>query len=413
MSLSTCLCRGMLICLMAGVVANARGQIAERVFRSDTRIDPSRKGELRVGLDHISFFRDNEFSTSTMDGYTLPGLWVRPKFSFQPLYNIKVEAGVHLLRYWGTDRYPNMAYQDIATWKGGKQHGFHVLPYFRAQVALSEHVDLLLGDLYGGANHRLAIPLYCPELNLTADPEVGLQLLYHSRSFDLDAWVNWESFIFRQDVHQEAFLFGLSGRVKFNPETSRLHFYLPVQLLAQHRGGEIDTLQSNSVQTLMNGAVGLGMSWRVGHRYLERVEAEVDALGYYQQAGRLWPFGKGAAFYGQVSAALRDFVVKGGLFYGHRFISLLGYPFYGTVSTKEPGVTYEHSVTGTLGAEYAYTFAPGYALGIDVELFLQPARTARLASGTSRREGFSSSFAAGVYLRMDPSFLIKSWNDGQ
>lgn len=98
-----------------------------------------------------------------------------------------------------------MAYQDIAHWKGDQyQKGFHALPWFRAQVALSDHVNIVLGDLYGAANHNLIEPLYNPELNMVADPEMGLQLLYNSRRFDLDVWVNWESFIFREDIHQEA-----------------------------------------------------------------------------------------------------------------------------------------------------------------------------------------------------------------
>ena len=91
-------------------------------------------------------------------------------------------------------------------------------------MALSDHVNIVLGDIYGGANHNLIEPLYNPELNLTADPEAGLQLLYDSRRFDLDVWVNWESFIFREDTHQEAFTVGLSGRYKLNDPDARFHF---------------------------------------------------------------------------------------------------------------------------------------------------------------------------------------------
>ena len=80
-----------------------------------------------------------------------------------------------------------MAYQDIAYWKGDQyQKGVHVLPYFRAQMALSDHVNIVLGNIYGASNHNLIEPLYNPELNLTCDPEAGLQLLYDSKAFDLD-----------------------------------------------------------------------------------------------------------------------------------------------------------------------------------------------------------------------------------
>ena len=165
-------------------------QISERVYASDSRIDPARKGELSVEIDNLSFFKDDEYQGSFMKGYTLPGLWLQAKAIYYPLSNLKLEAGVHALRFWGANKYPSMAYQDMATWKGEQyQKGFHVLPWFRAQLALSEHVDIVLGSLYGAANHRLIEPLYNPELNLTADPEMGLQVLYTSRRFDLDVWV--------------------------------------------------------------------------------------------------------------------------------------------------------------------------------------------------------------------------------
>lgn len=398
-----------LVALFACPVGQVKGQIADKVYQTDYRIAPDRKGELRIEVDNISFFRDNEFSTTTMDGYTLPGLWLQPKAVYYPLRNMKLEAGVHMLRYWGTDEYPNMAYRDIARWKGKHQDGIRILPFFRAQVALSDHLDIVLGHLYGGANHQLVDPLYCLELNLTADPEAGLQVLYHSKPFDLDMWVNWESFIFREDTHQEAFIVGLSSRVKLNDAASRFHFYVPVQGVIQHRGGEIDTIQSNSVQTLMNGAVGLGVAWNINHRIFRKAILEAEALGYYQQAGRLWPLDSGSGLYVHASVDMCDFRIKGGYFRGNQFISLLGYPFFGCASTKNEGVTYHHPQTGYLGLEYAHTFAPGYAIGVDVDLFYQSSSRAVDPSGHSVRNGASTSFSAGIYLRVNPSFLIKKF----
>ena len=127
-------------------------QIPDRVFKTDFQIDPEKKGELSVEFDNLSFFKDDEYTGSFMKGYTLPGLWLQAKAVYYPLEMLKLEAGVHLQRFWGANRYPNMAYQDIAHWKGDQyQKGFHALPWFRAQVALSDHVNIVLGDLYGAA----------------------------------------------------------------------------------------------------------------------------------------------------------------------------------------------------------------------------------------------------------------------
>ncbi|MBC8618464.1 hypothetical protein H8788_11990 [Parabacteroides faecis] len=391
------------------IISPVRAQIPDRVFKSDHRIDPEKKGQLLVEVDNISFFKDNEYSGSIMKGYSLPGFWLQPKAVFYPLSNIKLELGVHMLRYWGAKKYPALAYQDIARWKGDQfQHGFHVLPFFRAQIALSDHVNVVLGDIYGGANHNLIEPLYNPELNLTADPEAGLQLLYDSRRFDLDVWVNWESFIFRDDTHQEAFTVGVSGRYKLNDPDARFHFYAPVQGLAQHRGGEIDTILTNSVQTLMNGSVGVGTVWNTGNRVFRSVNLEFDVTGYYQQAGKLWPYGSGSGFYARASADISDFRVKASYWNSNKFISMFGSPFYGAVSTSKEGVSFDGQNMVYLGLEYSRSFGKGFSLGVDVDVYQHlSVNKFGPAAGEVGKSGSATSFSAGVYLRINPSFLIK------
>jgi hypothetical protein len=371
----------------------AQAQIPEKVFQSSSKIEAERVGELSVELDNLSFFKNNEYGGNFLKGYTLPGVWLQPKAVYYPTTNIRLEAGLHALAYWGAHAYPNYAYRDIANWKGGDyQYGLRLLPLFRAQIALSEQVSLVLGHLYGASNHRLIEPLYNPELNLTADPETGLQCLYTSRFVDLDAWANWESFIFRMDTHQEAFTFGVSSRLKYNRPESRFHFYTPVQLLAQHRGGEIDTIVVNSVQTFMNGAAGIGGVWNIGHPVFKRLNVEADVAGYYQQAGNLWPFTKGYGLYARAWADVGDFRVKGGYWMCKDFISMFGNPYYGAVSTSEEGLTFDNPRMACFGLEYSRSFGKGYSIGIDLDVYCH-----RQATG----------FSMGVYFRMNPSFLIK------
>ena len=61
---------------------------------------------------------------------------------------------------------------------------------------------------------------------------------------------------------------------------------MPVQMVAQHRGGEIDATDTG-VETLMNASVGVGLTWNVNQAKLKRLNWEFDVLGYYQQAGEL------------------------------------------------------------------------------------------------------------------------------
>lgn len=130
---------------------------------------PSRKGSC-LEIDNLNFFRNNEYAGRMIKGYTLPGFWAQTKAVYHPLRTVRLEAGFHAFVYHGAYKYPATAYQDIARWKGDQyQTGIRLLPWFRAQAMLFEQVTVVLGNIYGAANHRLPELLYNPELNLTAD----------------------------------------------------------------------------------------------------------------------------------------------------------------------------------------------------------------------------------------------------
>lgn len=385
----------------------ASSQLNENLFLYSPSLDSAHVGEVRLNVGGLLFFRDNEFSTSVMDGYTLPGFRFKPTVSYMPSQWVKAEVGLNLLRFWGTDQYPNMAYRDIATWTGDETTpGFHIVPFFRVQMATNFGLQIILGNIYGAAYHRLITPLHEPELNLTTDPEAGAQILYTNRWLDADLWVNWESFIYKDDFHQEEFVFGLSTRFKYNKEQSRIHVYTPVQLLAQHRGGEIDTIRTHSVQTLMNGTVGLGATWNFRHKKLHRVTLEANLLGYYQQAGTLWPFNSGSALYFHGNLDFGYTRLKGGYFIADKFISMFGYPLFGCVSTKNPGMTYDKPSTIYVGFDYGKEFAPGFSLGLSADLYYRTPCHSITAEGTRENAKGNTSFSAGIYMRINPSFVL-------
>ena len=60
----------------------------------------------------------------------------------------------------------------------------------------------------------------------------------------------------------------------------------------------------------MNGAIGVGGVWNTGHRIFKNLNVELDATGYYQQAGEIWPFDSGYGLYARASADIYDFRVK-------------------------------------------------------------------------------------------------------
>lgn len=362
---------------------------------SPYRLDTADVHTLKVEMESLSFFRDNEFSSLLVDGYSLPGLWVQPKLTYMPLRQIKLELGLQALIFSGANRYPNYVYHDIALWKGSQySKGAHLLPWFRAQVDFRK-LSIVLGDIFGGQNHGLIEPLFNPETNLTQDPEMGFQLLWDRPHLHADVWLNWQSYIFREDTHQEAFTVGTTWRTLLNKPTSRLHWFLPVQFVCQHRGGEQNT-ENRMVQTICNGAAGIGGQWNIGHRMFRTLTAEADGLVAYQQKGNLWPFKSGGAAYATVRLGLWKFLETGISYYvaPRHFVSLYGNHFYSSLSIKD-GQDYGKLQTAQAHIRFHHTFAPGYTLGADAEAY---------QTWLKAQSEFNFSF--GIYLRVNPSFNI-------
>ena len=399
------------IYLLAMAAHTVHAQIDEHVFATDTTLPLGDVRRLSLEVDNLSFFRNAESATFAAKGYTLPGFRFQAKAVYCPAENVAIEAGVHSLWFWGANRYPAFAYNDIAFWRGeSSRHNVHLLPYFRARVALSPQVDVVLGDLYGGANHRLIEPIYNPELNLSADPEAGLQILYHPRRVRLDTWINWESFIYKLDTHQEAFTFGLTTRYFISPPDTPLHLYALAQGLAQHRGGEIDTLNGDqSVQTMLNGVLGAGIEWNARRGVLRRLSTELALAGYYQHAGNLWPVKRGHGRYALLSADLADFHLRAAYWQCHDFVSLFGHPYFGVISTYLDGAVYHRPHMLLFSAEYTRRISRDFSLGIDFDAFH---RLAAPIDDPLRRhdyEGDRFSYSFGIYFRFHPSFPLRTF----
>lgn len=397
----------LLIALLACLSILGKGQdLSQSMATSYNRLDSAETKSLFFELDNLSFFKDNEYEGEQSHGYSLPGLWLQPKLTYQPLTSVRIEAGLHALIFDGANKYPCYAYHDIGRWKGNQyQSGAHLLPFFRAQAELG-NVTFVLGDIYGGANHRVLEPLMNPEINLTQDPEMGLQIITELPRWRMDAWLNWQSYIFEEDTHQEAFTVGFNQRIHLTDPKDDVSYYIPIDILVQHRGGEQDTT-SMGVQTITNAGVGFGMKWTTGCRVLRALSAETALLGCWQQSGHLWPFDTGAGGILSVSGDfIKDFHAFASLFVARDFVSLYGAPFYTTLSQKEDGARFAHLLTPHVGVEWHHTFAQNYHLGVKVDAYPLLAGRLTHADGNTSPSAFSNNFSFGIYFRCNPRFLI-------
>lgn len=381
-------------------------------YAGDSRIDRKAVGELRLDIDASIFLRDNEYKSRLVKGYTLPGMRLNPSVSYQPLKNLKVDLGVYMIHYWGTNSYPKANFSSIEGIAG--QHttkAFHYVPTFRANLQFTRNANLILGTLYGKSAHRLAVPIYNDENNIVADPETGVQLLWHPSWMHLDAWVDWQSFIYKEDRKQERFAFGLSSRFLPSRREARVQWYLPLQLIMQHHGGEINSEASDrTIKTWLNAAAGAGFEMPLKTRLNTSVNAEVTGLYFSQQAGEILPLSKGWGIMAKVQARVEDFGITAGYLFNHDFVSIYGNPLFGSLSTSYKSVTYHHPSVVWARAEYAKNLGRGFSWGIHADYFHQWQKGYNdPESQLENPPRATDNFAIGIVFRMNPSFLLKKF----
>lgn len=405
---------GLLLIYIITLTAPAAAQTAmdTLVFRTgEPRIAPEAKGELRATVDALAFMRDNEYESSLSKGYTLPGVWLAPSLSYQPLRNLKVEVGAHMLHFWGANSYPNVPYAALTSVEADDDtRAFHCVPMFRANLQLTPSVNIVLGTLYGRGQHGLAAPLYNDELNLSADPEAGVQLLVETRPVSLDVWVNWDTFIFKNDDGQETFTFGISSRFRPSRRTARAQWYIPLQILFRHTGGEINyEADDRTVKTWLNAATGAGVTVPLRTKLPVRLGGEVLAAYFGQNSGQALPFDNGVGFQAKATAQVWRFNAQAAYWWCKDFISLFGNPLYGAASVTSEGLTFDKPHMVTARVEYSQYLGKGFALGAHADLFHHFGADVHSTTEGAGRAKSANSLAFGIFLRVSPSFLIKKF----
>lgn len=393
-------------------------QIDSLVFNTESaKVDEKEKNELRFDLDALAFFKDNEYnSKDVIKGYTLPGMWLTPRISYQPLNNLKLEVGAYMLHYWGADSYPTSDFGDLSTNESGRStKTFHCTPIFRANLQISPKVNIILGTLYGKAFHQLTSPLFNDERCLTSDPETGVQILWNNHWLHLDTWVDWQKFIYKKDKKQEEFTYGLSARLAPPSAKQRANVYFPLQLLMHHIGGEINTeAEERSIKTWLNAAMGVGTNIPLQTRIPVTLNGELTAHFFSQQKGDILPYKKGYGMWAKVKAQIGNFSASANYWNADKFISIYGSPLYNALSNVDPHMLIKRPNMFVLRGEYAQTIGRGFSWGVCLDFDLHNQKSVYRPETQTYDKGKSTTdIAAGIYLRLHPSFLIKKFKTEQ
>jgi len=324
------------------------------------RPDSSVANELHFSFYNFNYVRNYEYSNQFHDGYTLYGTQLQPQLIYYAHPNLAIVAGAYIRKDFG-------------------DNGVHDSKPLFALKYHKKDLTLNFGSLEGGIHHGYIEQLWDFERQITDPIQYGTQLIIEKEKWKLDAWIAWQKMIYSPSPVKEQIIGGLTAeRTLLQKNGWKLS--LPLQFIAYHKGGQIDTLKSVPLQTLFNGATGLKLHKEIGTNIREvytdnyvalykdfsptKVQAYQGGYGLWFNAGMDTKWGSLVASYWK----------------GNNFMTIKGMPLYESVSSTLYDAGHKESNRSILLLRYAYQHELIPHLYLDVRV--EP----HVDLGTSRTE---------------------------
>lgn len=343
--------------------------------KSDAFIADS--NSLYFNFNNSNFLWNNEFFDNVVEGYTLIGYHVTPTFEYHFNKNIKIEAGAHLLQYAGLDKYTD------------------VLPVYRATYH-SKDFALVMGTLYGTVNHNLPEPINSFENYFTQNLETGLQAIWNKKHFEIDLWLDWQHFIFKDDSTQEELLGGFAA-TSYLLKNKNWEISIPTNAIVKHRGGQIDTSEANMV-VAFNYGIGLQAKRNFSFKHLTAIEGEFQYLGFKDNSPTVESiYDNGFGYLTNLRLLKADSYLQFGYWQSDQFLSVYGHPMYQSKSDVEPAFNAKNRNLFTTKLFYSKNIYRGIYLGVMGEIFYNT-------------DSGEFDFTTGINLVIKQNFFLKRFD---
>ena len=288
------------------------GQLNNSFLYDSYDVNPADSGALRLGFDVLGYLKNNEYGNDIVPGYTLFGYQFKPYLSYLPARHFRIDLGGYFSRDFGDD-------------------GFNeIRPVFTLKYQ-REKVSFLFGTLEGAASHRLIEPIFDFENVITHRIEDGIQFRYAGDRLFLDTWLDWLDMIRFGDDDQERFNAGLN----FNGTLfrhSRFEIQIPIQIMAHHRGGQIDISPAPAV-SFINAASGLSLVFPLHSDLLTAVRLDnYYVISAVSDPVPESPYSDGDGLFIHVTGTLKWFELMLSYWHGNEFYSPNGGRLYQSVS---------------------------------------------------------------------------------
>ena len=254
-------------------------QISESYRYTYPTFKPNHSGNLYFRLENNNFVKNNEYFGEYSEGYTLPGYSIQPSLMYYAGENLRLKLGAHFVKYSGVDDFTD------------------IVPVVSAHVRLGRNWNMVLGNIKGSVHHKLIEPIFNPERQYTKPTETGVQFYHDSPKLWLDAWIDWEQFIFKGDEIPEIFTGGVSLNYTVTAQEAKFNVSIPFQMTAVHLGGQISDYETESY-SLINMVSGFKISQGINGRFFNKITLATYFCSYNDLTDALGlPFNKGTAVY--------------------------------------------------------------------------------------------------------------------
>ena len=322
-----------LLLLSVCFVSLAEAQLPNDSLEYRIRPDSSRTKSLYLSIHNFNFLRNYEFFNDFQDGYTLYGAQLEPQLVYYPHPKLAVMAGVHMRKDFG-------------------DKGIHrTYPLFSIKYQKGA-TTLINGALEGHIHHRFIEPIYDFERKITNPVEYGSQLVINKQSMFLDAFINWNNMIYKPSAEQEQLFAGASADITLK-QSEKLKLSLPLQLLAFHQGGQIDTLD-RPIQTLINASAGFKLKY-LTDGFIKSVSTENYFVGYSDSSpSQLQTYKGGNSLFLNAGAQSRYGSLSFSYWNGNKYLAAAGMPIYQSVSDRLGHEGYSEKKRELLFIRYVY-----------------------------------------------------------
>lgn len=348
-----------------------------KTFRTYIPIQPKDTGKLFLHIESTAFLKNNEYFSPFAYGYTGIGVYFKPTLDYYFSSRLAVNAGVYMLKYAGLDNLTQ------------------TIPIFTIRYKPAEAIDIIMGNIYGTGNHRLAEPLFRYDLFYQHHIEYGIQFLWNSKHFKTDLWLNWRHFIQLGDTTQEKLTVGSSSSIIiFNNKSIKVT--IPVQLLFNHQGGQLMPLPHKPITTIFNGYTGTEAVWKFNKKWKLGISENIalyNGLSFPDEGQGHLPAKQGWGSYCKAKLSYNNWHVMTGYWYAKNFIAPLGETQFQSLSEISPDV-YRKKIN-LLTAKFWYNKV--IVKGIMIE-----ARFEEYYDTQNRNFDYSY----GLWLRINSSFFL-------